>query len=323
MPSLPRLGSLPSTDRLLALPSRDRVVRGAARGALLVAILAGTSAFAAQAGGSSAGSESAPSDSFTAAIAASTGTDARGLFGAEASRSEARAPLDVVASIRVDGEVLPVTAGAETVADALENAGVVLGSDDVVSLPLIADVPDGAEIVVSRVVYTQATERVEVPFSVTEQPDGSLPVGQRVVVTAGQPGTEVVLYTVRMVDGVEESREETLRTGTQPVAEVARVGAEPRSIARAMVAARGWGEEQFACLDRLWTKESNWNPSAQNASSGAYGIPQSLPGSKMGTVAADWRTNPATQITWGLNYIEGRYGSPCGAWSHSQAVNWY
>ena len=100
-------------------------------------------------------------------------------------------------------------------------------------------------------------------------------------------------------------------------------GTDPRSIARAMVAARGWSSGQFDCLNALWTKESNWDPYAQNPSSGAYGIPQALPGSKMGTVAGDWRTNPETQITWGLNYIAGRYGTPCAAWSHSQAVNWY
>jgi hypothetical protein len=90
-----------------------------------------------------------------------------------------------------------------------------------------------------------------------------------------------------------------------------------------MVSARGWGAGEYDCLVSLWNKESGWNVYASNASSGAYGIPQSLPGSKMATAGADWQTNPATQITWGLNYISGVYGSPCGAWSHSQAVNWY
>ncbi|UFU03801.1 G5 domain-containing protein [Ruania suaedae] len=100
-------------------------------------------------------------------------------------------------------------------------------------------------------------------------------------------------------------------------------GSDPRSIARQMVQARGWGADQWSCLDSLWQRESNWNPHAQNPSSGAYGIPQSLPGNKMASVASDWRTNPVTQITWGLNYISGRYGSPCGAWGHSESVGWY
>jgi hypothetical protein len=98
---------------------------------------------------------------------------------------------------------------------------------------------------------------------------------------------------------------------------------DPRLIAQALLAEFGWSGDQFGCLDALWTRESNWRVSAANSSSGAYGIPQSLPGSKMATVAPDWRTNPITQIRWGLGYIEDRYGSPCGAWSHSQGHGWY
>ncbi|WP_432484783.1 aggregation-promoting factor C-terminal-like domain-containing protein [Kineococcus esterisolvens] len=98
---------------------------------------------------------------------------------------------------------------------------------------------------------------------------------------------------------------------------------DPRSVARALVAERGWGESQFSCLDSLWTKESGWQWDADNPTSSAYGIPQALPGSKMASAGADWETNPVTQITWGLRYIESRYGTPCSAWSHSQANNWY
>ena len=98
---------------------------------------------------------------------------------------------------------------------------------------------------------------------------------------------------------------------------------DSRSIARSMLGSYGWGDDQWGCLDSLWQKESGWNHRAMNPSSGAYGIPQSLPGSKMATAGADWQTNPATQIRWGLGYIQGRYGSPCNAWAHSQANNWY
>jgi hypothetical protein len=90
-----------------------------------------------------------------------------------------------------------------------------------------------------------------------------------------------------------------------------------------MVVARGWGTEQYDCLVSLWQKESGWNVFAHNVSSGAYGIPQSLPGSKMASAGADWATNPATQITWGLSYIAGRYQTPCGAWNASLAKGWY
>jgi hypothetical protein len=96
-----------------------------------------------------------------------------------------------------------------------------------------------------------------------------------------------------------------------------------KAIALGMVQARGWGTEQYDCLVALWNRESGWNVYASNAGSGAYGIPQALPGSKMGSVGADWATNPATQITWGLNYVQGRYGTPCGAWASFQSKGWY
>ncbi|MGI6879719.1 phospholipase [Microbacterium sp. gxy059] len=85
----------------------------------------------------------------------------------------------------------------------------------------------------------------------------------------------------------------------------------------------GWGSDQFGCLDQLWTKESGWDYQATNASSGAYGIPQSLPGSKMAGHGDDWQSNAATQISWGLEYISSVYGTPCAAWGHSQATDWY
>ncbi|MBM7830803.1 hypothetical protein JOE59_001508 [Agromyces cerinus] len=97
-----------------------------------------------------------------------------------------------------------------------------------------------------------------------------------------------------------------------------------RATARSLAASKyGWDESQFQCLDQLWQKESGWSYTAYNASSGATGIPQSLPGSKMATAGSDWQTNAATQIKWGLDYIARGYGSPCSAWSHSQSVNWY
>jgi len=98
---------------------------------------------------------------------------------------------------------------------------------------------------------------------------------------------------------------------------------DPRSIGRALLSDFGWSDDQFGCLDSLWTKESGWNIHADNPGSSAYGIPQALPGSKMASAGSDWANNPVTQITWGLGYIQDRYGSPCSAWSHSQSYNWY
>jgi Transglycosylase SLT domain len=96
----------------------------------------------------------------------------------------------------------------------------------------------------------------------------------------------------------------------------------PQHIAMSLLSSYGWSSSQFSCLDELWTRESGWNPTAANAS-GAYGIPQALPGSKMASAGPDWQTNPETQIKWGLGYIKDLYGSPCGAWSHEEASGWY
>jgi hypothetical protein len=84
-----------------------------------------------------------------------------------------------------------------------------------------------------------------------------------------------------------------------------------------------WGEDQYLCLNRLWTKESHWNYKARNKVSGAHGIPQALPASRMDVVSTDWRTNPVTQIRWGLRYIEARYDNPCKAWAKFKRSNYY
>lgn len=96
-----------------------------------------------------------------------------------------------------------------------------------------------------------------------------------------------------------------------------------QAIAYTMVLARGWSQGEYECLVALWNRESRWNVYAHNPSSGAYGIPQALPGSKMASAGADWATNPETQITWGLGYIAARYGTPCGAWQSSETRGWY
>lgn len=99
-------------------------------------------------------------------------------------------------------------------------------------------------------------------------------------------------------------------------ASLAAVSDNPRDIAQALAQTRGWTGAQWTCLDKLWDHESKYETTVRNPRSGAYGIPQALPGSKMASAGADWRTNPVTQIMWGLDYISGRYGTPCGAWSY-------
>jgi len=92
--------------------------------------------------------------------------------------------------------------------------------------------------------------------------------------------------------------------------------------AQSYLASMGMGSDQYSCLVSLWNRESGWNVHAENPS-GAYGIPQALPGSKMSSSGPDWQDNYQTQIKWGMGYITGRYSTPCGAWAHSQSTGWY
>ena len=97
----------------------------------------------------------------------------------------------------------------------------------------------------------------------------------------------------------------------------------PQQIAATMLGSFGWSASEFGCLDPLWEHESGWSVTADNVGTGAYGIPQALPGSRMASAGPDWQTDAATQIKWGLEYIKDTYGSPCAAWDHEQATGWY
>ncbi|MGK2349130.1 G5 domain-containing protein [Actinomyces sp. W5033] len=200
----------------------------------------------------------------------------------------------------------------------------------------------GLAVAGDGVTVTTVTEEQVLAHTTVERSTDALVSGQREVATAGVDGLARVTYEVVSKGGVEVSREAvSTAVVTAPVEEVVLVGtgtpeqaaiavagdgttpASAQAVAQAMMSSHGWDSTQFQCLVSLWQRESSWSYRAQNTSSGAYGIPQALPGSKMGSVAADWATNPVTQIAWGLQYIEGRYGTPCNAWAHSNSVGWY
>jgi hypothetical protein len=134
--------------------------------------------------------------------------------------------------------------------------------------------------------------------------------------TAQSPGQPSAEPTARPIAGPQPTQSAT-------VADAAAASGSPQQVAEAMLASFGWSSSQFSCLDPLWAHESGWSVTAYNAGSGAYGIPQALPGSRMASAGPDWQTNAATQIRWGLEYIKGTYGSPCAAWDHEQATGWY
>ena len=183
------------------------------------------------------------------------------------------------------------------------------------------------------------TESVEeqIPFASVETPDRLGKVGSERVVQEGVPGVQLVSYTVTYVDGVETSRDEAMRVTVQPpVDQVVAVGqltippaTEVEKGTNRDTGQRlanelyGWTGDEWLCLDELWKRESGWSHTSANKSSGAYGIPQALPGTKMASFGADWATNPETQIKWGLSYVSGRYSTPCGAWAHFTAKGWY
>ncbi|MFL6026816.1 MAG: hypothetical protein ACJ72G_02890 [Friedmanniella sp.] len=115
-----------------------------------------------------------------------------------------------------------------------------------------------------------------------------------------------------------ERRQQVAARGYQPGT------SNPREIARQILRNKyGYGADQFSCFNNVIIRESNWDINATNAASGAYGIPQALPGSKMASVGSDWRTNPATQIIWAVGYMKSSYGSPCGAWGFKSSHGWY
>jgi uncharacterized protein YabE (DUF348 family) len=240
--------------------------------------------------------------------------------------------------LAVDGQVIDGVTSAGTVRDALREIGLVLNEGDRVSVPLDATATDGLVVLVTRAATAGETVTEAVPFEEQEVEDPALAKGTRKVETAGRAGVRTTTYSTATVGGAVVDRQvvasavtvppvtQVVKVGTMEVAAGVNISVSPGSaqeIGKQLAAARGWGDDQFGCLLQLWNKESGWRVDAENRSSGAYGIPQALPGSKMASVGADWRTNPATQITWGLNYIGGRYGNPCGAWSASQAKGWY
>ena len=119
----------------------------------------------------------------------------------------------------------------------------------------------------------------------------------------------------------QEAAEQAQRSAAAPVSQSV---AELQDYAHNLVInSYGWSEDDFVALVNLWNRESGWNVNCYNSYSGATGIPQALPGSKMASEGADWATNGETQIRWGLKYIQGRYGSPLGAWGHFLSHNWY
>jgi hypothetical protein len=143
-----------------------------------------------------------------------------------------------------------------------------------------------------------------------------------------EPGTTEFLFLeddlTATASGAIFSTQLALVSAVSRQVELARTAIGAKKVARSILMDEyGFEEKEYKCLNRLWTKESNWNYKSRNKKSGAHGIPQALPASKMNVVSTDWRTNPVTQIRWGLRYISIRYETPCKALAKHKRSNWY
>jgi hypothetical protein len=143
-----------------------------------------------------------------------------------------------------------------------------------------------------------------------------------------EPGTTEFLFAeddlTATASGAIFSTQLALVSAVSRQVELARTPLGAKKVAKAiLIDEYGFTEKEYKCLNSLWTQESNWNYKSRNKKSGAHGIPQALPASKMNIVSTDWRTNPVTQIRWGLRYISIRYETPCKAWAKHKRSNWY
>lgn len=252
---------------------------------------------------------------------------------------ELRTPKTV--TVIADGKTRTVTTTDATVGQLLTDLGVTVGARDRLSVAVSSAPREGGRIVLQRMRKGTVVVQQAIPFQTTKHDDPTALVGTTTVVTPGKTGLATVTYAVVYLDGKVIGKTSLSRKVVrQPVNQVEKVGTksapttgtttpinvDPSSaqgIAKTLLAQRGMGDDQFSCLVQMWDNESGWRVNAQNSSTGAYGIPQALPGSKMAAYGADWQTNPKTQILWGLAYIQGRYGTPCQAWASWQAQGWY
>ncbi|MDZ7744699.1 MAG: ubiquitin-like domain-containing protein [Candidatus Saccharibacteria bacterium] len=232
------------------------------------------------------------------------------------------------------GTVIDIRTHVKTVEELLKEKGVQLREDDTLRPSADTELTPNLQVFVLQtgIEIDVVEEPIEMPVEVIQDPN--LAAGTVRVQERGSEGLKAVTYEIELENDQEVSRkilqESVLR---EPVQQVEVHGtkviisnpSENVKLGERMAAERGWTGSEWYCLYQLWQKESGWNHLVGNPSSGAYGIPQSLPASKMAVNGADYRTNPATQIAWGLDYITRTYGAPCSAWNtfNSRYPSWY
>jgi uncharacterized protein YabE (DUF348 family) len=227
------------------------------------------------------------------------------------------------------GKTITAYTQGTTVGEMLDQKKVKLAKNDMLSIPKETPITNGMTVELWREGKQTITEETDVAFDVEKIQDRDRELGFKEIKTPGVIGKRTVSYEIEMKNGKEISRKEIQSVTTkEPTKQVEVIGAklptpmnptEAQTLGHQMMLAYGFGEDQWPCLYNLWMHESGWRTTASNPS-GAYGIPQALPGSKMGS---DWQNDAATQIQWGLGYVKGRYSTPCGAYSAWQSKGWY
>jgi hypothetical protein len=191
---------------------------------------------------------------------------------------------------------------------------------------LLADIPAGQQAVVQTASLTQQADVQAIAADAgakKEAEEAARKAAARTAVAKKKEADEAARKKAEREAAEREAKEaEASRSATRDAASFSVQSsysvAEIQAMARQMVPSA-----QFQCFSNIVNHESSWNYQAVNASSGAYGLFQALPASKYSSAGSDWQTNPATQIKWGLSYMDGRYGSPCEAWTFWQANHWY
>lgn len=283
-----------------------------------------------------------------------------GMMGVMATKSEFKSVKIILAS----GYEINTTSTSTSVQKILEQEGIKLGDDEVVTPDINGELADDNVIVITKgkkevdtpenhiseeellssytaIVEKKVTIEEEIPFE-TETNDKSNGSEETIekVIQAGSTGLKEVTYDIKLQNGEETEKEiiseEIIEEPVNKIIEIREklvvrgntsrgtgTAGEAQAYAQQRCAAYGWSDYDFECLVALWNKESGWNVNAHNGSSGAHGIPQALPASKMASAGSDYLTSYETQVDWGLGYISSRYGSPSAAWSHSQSTGWY
>lgn len=190
---------------------------------------------------------------------------------------------------------------------------------DVAGSTLLADVPSGIEVQAASDNISLQADAQQAAATAAQQK------------AADEAARVAAAHAATAKINAEKAAAAKVRAAAQAKAEAQQAAADRATLAQtyapgtvqALAESIIGNATQFSCFSDIVSRESGWNYTATNAASGAYGLVQALPGSKMASAGADWRTNPATQIKWGLSYMDSRYGSPCGAWSFWQAHSWY